>query len=95
MFILVFTCLNIRAVHFKLLRDMSSENFILAFQRFCNMHTIPQYLYSNNAKSFLKGGSILENSLLLRNFELNLINVISNILRFLYTQLGLDQLGRD
>ena len=35
----------------------------MAFQRFCNLYSIPQYLYSDNAKSFLKGGSILENSL--------------------------------
>ena len=72
MFILVFTCLNIRAVHFELLPDMSSENFILAFQRFCNLYTIPQYLYSDNAKSFLKGGSILENSLHSEEFRAEL-----------------------
>lgn len=69
MFILVFTCLNIRAVHFELLPNMSSKNFILAFQRFCNMYSIPQYLYSDNAKSLLKGGSILENSLQSEEFQ--------------------------
>ena len=51
---------------------MSSENFILAFQRFCNLYTIPQYLYSDNAKSFLKGGSILENSLHSEEFRAEL-----------------------
>ena len=63
MFILVFTCLNIRAVHFELLPDMSSKNFLLAFQRFCNFYTIPQYLYSDNARQFIKGGCVLSNSL--------------------------------
>ena len=72
MFILVFTCLNVRAVHFELLPDMSSENFILAFQRFCNFYTIPQYLYSDNAKSFLKSGNILENSLHSEEFRAEL-----------------------
>lgn len=62
-FTLVLTCLNIRTVHFELLPDMSTDSFILAFQRFCNMNCIPQYLYSANAKIFLKGGSILGNSL--------------------------------
>ena len=62
MYILVFTCLNVRAVHFELLPNMSSRSFELAFQRFCNLYSITQYLYSDNAKSFLKGGSILENS---------------------------------
>ena len=69
MFILVFTCLNIRAVHFELLPDMSSKNFLLAFQRFCNIYTIPQYIYSDNAKQFLKGGCILEKSLQSEEFK--------------------------
>ena len=63
MFILIFTCLNIRAVHFELLPDMTTKNFILAFQRFCNLYSIPRFLYSDNARTFLKGGSILEQSL--------------------------------
>ena len=62
-YILIFTCLNIRAVHFELVTDMSTKNFLLAFQRFCNTYSIPQYLYSDNAKSFLKGAMILENAL--------------------------------
>ena len=63
MYILIFTCLNIRALHFELLPDMSVRNFLLAFQRFCNKYTIPEYLYSDNALQFLKGGQILQQSL--------------------------------
>ena len=69
MFVLIFTCLNIRAVHFELLRDMSTRNFVLAFQRFYNMYSLPQILYSDNAKTFIKGGSILENSLQAKEFQ--------------------------
>ena len=72
MFVLVFTCLNIRAVHFELLPDMSTRSFVLAFQRFCNLYSVPLYLYSDNAKSFLKGGSILENSLHSDEFQAEL-----------------------
>ena len=36
------------------------------------MYTIPQYSYSDNAKSFLKGGSILENSLHSEEFRVEL-----------------------
>ena len=72
MFVLVFTCLNVRAVHFELLPDMSSRNLILAFQRFCNMYTIPQYIYSDNAKSFSRGGAVLENSLKSEEFKAEL-----------------------
>ena len=42
---------------------MSTQNFVLAFQRYCNMYTLPQILYSDNAKTFIKGVSVLENSL--------------------------------
>ena len=31
MFVLIFTCLNMRAVHFELLPDMSTRNFVLGF----------------------------------------------------------------
>ena len=41
MFVSIFTCLNIRAVHFELLPDMSTRNSVLAFQRFCNMYSLP------------------------------------------------------
>ena len=69
MFVLIFTCLNIRTVYFELLPDMSTRNFVLAFQRFCNMYSLPQILYSNNAKTFIKGGSILESSLQAKEFQ--------------------------
>ena len=69
MFVLSFTCLNIRAVHFELLPDMSTQNFVLAFQRFCNMYSLHQILYCNNVKTFIKGGSILENSLQAKEFQ--------------------------
>ena len=34
MYILVFTCLNVRAIHLELLPDMSCAQFLLAFVRF-------------------------------------------------------------
>ena len=56
-------------MHFELLPGMSTRNFVLAFQRFCNMYCIPQYLYSDNAKTFIKGGNILETSLQSKEFQ--------------------------
>ena len=63
MYVLIFSDLNIRAVHLELLPDMSSRNFLLAFQRFCNLYTIPTYVLSDNAKSFTQSGKILSKSL--------------------------------
>lgn len=62
-FILIFTCLNIRAIHIEVLPDMTVKNFVLAFQRFCNRYTVPQYLYCDNAKTFTKGSDVLNKSL--------------------------------
>ena len=63
MYILIFTCLNVRAIHLELLPDMSSKKFLLAFQRFCNLYLIPTHLYSDNAKTFIQGGELLNQSL--------------------------------
>ena len=64
MYILLFTCLNVRAVHIELVPDMSTLQFVLAFTRFTNIYGIPSHLYSDNAKSFVAGGEILQRALL-------------------------------
>ena len=69
MFILLFTCLNIRAIHLELLPDMSHKNFLMAFLRFSNFYGIPDYIYSDNAKTFLLGGKTLAASLKSSEFE--------------------------
>ena len=63
MYILVFTCMNIRAVHLDLVPDMSTQSFLMSYQRFSNLYGIPSFLYSDNAKSFTAAGKILETSL--------------------------------
>ena len=72
MYILVYTCLNIRAIHMDLLPDMSAKSFLMSFLRFCNQYGIPSHLYSDNAKSFVRGGSVLEESLAASCFQENL-----------------------
>ena len=62
MYILVFTCLNVRAIHLELLPDMSCAQFLLAFVRFANLHCIPDKVYSDNASTFLLAMGILKNS---------------------------------
>ncbi|CAL4085627.1 unnamed protein product [Meganyctiphanes norvegica] len=55
MYLLLFTCLNIRSVHMELLPDMTTGQFVMAIIRFTNEHGIPSHIYSDNAKSFLMG----------------------------------------
>ena len=74
MYILIFTCLNIRAVHLELIPEMSTSSFLLSFKRFCNCYDIPIHIYSGNAKSFIAGGCLLEKSLNASEFSEHLIN---------------------
>ena len=59
MYLLIFTCLNIRAIHIELVKDMSTHSFILALVRFTNNFGIPTHIYSDNAKSFVAGCNLI------------------------------------
>ena len=57
MYILIFTCLATRAIHLELIPDMSASSFVQGLIRFSNLFSLPDYIYSDNAKSFIKGFS--------------------------------------
>lgn len=59
-YLLIFTCLAVRACHVELIPEMSTEHFVLAIVRFCNEYGIPDSIYSDNAKSFISGVNVLE-----------------------------------
>ena len=61
-YLLVFTCLNIRAIHIELLPSMTTKDFLFAFVRFSNLYAIPDSIYSDNASSFLQSMGIIANS---------------------------------
>ena len=54
-YLLIFTCMNVRACHIDLLPDMSAEQFVLSLVRFCNLYGIPEVIYSDNAATFSAG----------------------------------------
>ena len=68
-YILIFTCFNTRAVHLEAVDAMSTAEFILAFVRFVNKYGTPKVVYSDNAKSFVQAGSIIDNLLSSSEFE--------------------------
>ena len=68
-YILIFTCFNTRAVHLEAVSSMSTAEFILAFVRFVNRYGIPLAIYSDNAKSFLQAGGLIQNLLSFSEFE--------------------------
>ena len=69
MYLLIFPCLNICAVHLELVEDMTTKSFIQAFARFTNMYGIPSTLYSDNATPFVAGGQLLEDILISSEFQ--------------------------
>ena len=68
-YILIFTCVNTRSIHLEALDSMSTAESILAFVRFVNKYGIPSAVYSDNAKSFVQAGNIIEHLLSLSEFE--------------------------
>ena len=64
MYILVYTCLNIRAIYIDLLPSMSTISVLQSFIKFSNYHAIPEKIYSDNASSFIQSVSLLNEALI-------------------------------
>ena len=52
MFLLIFTCFNIQAVHIEIVPVMVTMSFVQVLTCFTNIYRIPSHIYSDNAKSF-------------------------------------------
>ena len=86
MYILIYTCLNIRAVHFDLLPDMSTKSVLQSFKRFTNSYGVCEFLYSDNARSFKQAGDVLEDALIADEFKnFMLFNQIKHVRIPLYS----------
>ena len=60
MYILVFTCMNIRAIHIELVSDLSTRSLVLALLRFINIYGVPSHIYSDNGKSLIAGVDLMQ-----------------------------------
>lgn len=60
LYILLFTCAIVRAVHIELVDSLSLEDFILAFRRFSARKGRPSVVYSDNARTFKGACSLLQ-----------------------------------
>ena len=69
MYIVLFTCLNVRCIHLELLPSMSSCHFIQAFVRFSNLYGLPDVVYSDNASTFKHSMRIVAESCMDDDFE--------------------------
>ena len=52
--IVLFTCMQVRAVHLEIVQDMSTETFLMALRRFIARRGRPAFIMSDNGRTFKK-----------------------------------------
>ena len=53
-YILIFTCLSIRAIHLELIPSLSTKDILMSFTKFCNLYDHPEAIYCDNGSSLVK-----------------------------------------
>ncbi|KAK3712075.1 hypothetical protein QZH41_006285 [Actinostola sp. cb2023] len=59
-YICLFTCAAIRALHLEIVEDQTTEAFLRAFRRFISRRGVPEIIISDNAQTFKAGAQELE-----------------------------------
>ena len=59
-YIRLFTCATTHAVHLGIVTDLSTDTFLLAFQRFVRRKSLPQIVISDNASTYLSAAEELK-----------------------------------
>lgn len=59
-YVCVFVCMAIKAVHLELVTELSSEGFLAALRRFSSRRGMPEHLYSDNGKNFVGANNQLK-----------------------------------
>ena len=58
-YICLFTCATTRAVHLEIVKDLTTETFLLAFRRFVSRKSVPRIVISNNASTYMSAAAEL------------------------------------
>ncbi|XP_011863524.1 PREDICTED: uncharacterized protein LOC105559655, partial [Vollenhovia emeryi] len=79
-YVCVFVCMTIKAVHMEVVSDLSSEGFIAALRRFVARRGLPKNIYSDNGTNFVGANNKLKELYVLFNSSehIELINRYSN-----------------
>lgn len=59
LYICLFVCGVVRAIHLELVDNLTSEDFLFSFRRFCALKRVPSIVYSDNGKNFIGGERVL------------------------------------
>lgn len=68
-YVCIFICMSIKAVHLEVVNDLSSDGFIAAFQRFVARRGLPTHVYSDNGTNFVGANKQLKELYALFNSE--------------------------
>ncbi|XP_066583621.1 uncharacterized protein [Prorops nasuta] len=52
-YVSVFVCMSVKAIHLEVVFDMTSEGFLAALRRFTSRRGLPQHIYSDNGTNFI------------------------------------------
>ena len=52
-YVCLFTCAVTRTVHLEIVTDLTTENFLQAFRRFSSRKSLPKFMLSDNASTYL------------------------------------------
>ena len=61
-YVLIFTCAVARGVHLELTKGQDVMQFSMAFSKFIARRGVPSFIYSDNAKTFIKASQNLANT---------------------------------
>ncbi|XP_039303553.1 uncharacterized protein LOC120357421 [Solenopsis invicta] len=68
-YVCVFVCMSVKAVHLEVVSDMSSEGFIAALRRFVARRGVPAHIHSDNGSNFVGANNQLKEIYALFNSE--------------------------
>lgn len=60
LYILIFTCFNMRTIHLELVNDISIHSVALAMIRFFNIYCVSSHIYSDIVQSFVAGCNLIK-----------------------------------
>lgn len=69
MYIVVYTCLAMRAIHLDVVPDLTVKSFLQSFSRFCSVYRVPLSLYTDNASYFVAAQKVMKNFFLSEEFK--------------------------
>ncbi|XP_018359718.1 PREDICTED: uncharacterized protein LOC108758967 [Trachymyrmex cornetzi] len=68
-YVCVFVCMSIKAIHLEVVSDLTSEGFLAALRRFAARRGVPEHIYSDNGTNFIGANNDLKELYALFNSE--------------------------